>query len=370
MAAALKKASDIKAIVANHQKLQDARTGWCKPISMFPDVKEVQVAIVHTPCPDGNACKALLTRANPDVQLFNYDHSKPYRVDSQDFQAILTAAHNKVIGLFDVTPSPAVMRALAKVATTVIGLDHHPTPVTILCQDPIAPPNVFLTFDLTETRAGCMMVHDWIKKNPSTVDQLKSNTSIPYWLFLLNAHDVGQFHWLSEQDQLVRAALTAQTITDFHKLAPFFDMKFNDATALTLAKKGAEIKAVEDKQIADILKSLEVKTLDTTDQINKRILADKQTTGANVTTKYPAPCQYVIAYLDVPDAKYPTLLRDVVPEADVLACRMPTSTNQQTVLSLRTPSLSTANVGELAQLYGGGGHHAAAGLSLPSRYLS
>lgn len=361
-------------VVEKYQKLESLPNSWCNPFGWAASVSAVGVkhAVVHAPCPDGASCRFLLSQYDPKIAFYGYDHNKPWTVESAEFKALVAASKDQIVGLFDVTLTPALLRALAKTAKFVFGRwDHHPTVVQMLLSDPVAPDNVHIKLDLSETKCGALLTCEWLHTVSDSV-VFRPDQS---WLRLINLHDTGQFDLLSSADETLRVGLTAALMKDVACLNDVIGAKRNE-TLVEMTIVGRRLQQQQEAVIQTALKGMEIRVLDTTAAI-QRFMAKKAADAKDakdtkdVSKSLPVfvPQTITIAYVDVPDFATPTMIRDRIPEVDVVASRTPASTPEQTAISLRAPTISSANVGDLAQLYGGGGHTGAAACKVVGRYL-
>lgn len=327
---------------------------------------EFDCAVVHQPCPDGEAARIVLRdkfgpRPFP-ILGFTHGVSKVDEAWAAQFtgQRLLCA---------DWCPSMDGLKLLAKVAKTVTVVDHHRTALPILDNRKQLPTNVAL-FIQSPHPAACTALYRLLqeasqngaKENGAKENGVQEgekrgtkegekegekNNWVPGWLRVIDLHDTGRFGDMTPEDSAVHAALTDDLANlDEQRRKPWDELE----------KRGRFLLDVHRPMVA------------------KALIAKAETKPFSFGGK-----QWVAAYVDVTHEKFihatNTLFWQQTEESknvDLLALRFPQN-GGKTDFKLRRPPSSQLDLSNLAATYAaacpgasGGGHAAAAGLQLPN----
>lgn len=155
-----------------------------------------EVVYTHAPCPDGVAACLLLRRrfAIRNENLRKYTHGKTV-IDLQ-------FSKGKVCWAVDICPPASVLIAWSKVAKHIHIVDHHKTAFDTVAE------LVKLGKTLKNVTWNLSMEKEKVCGSRMLWDILYPNEPVPYWLSVINKHDVGLFDDMTQAEECYHVQLT------------------------------------------------------------------------------------------------------------------------------------------------------------------
>lgn len=298
-------------------------------------------AIVHYPCPDGEAAKIILRdKFGAQFPVKHYTHGM-ITVDES------WAAQFKGQRLLCVDWCPSSVQGvlfLAKAAKELTIIDHHQSALAIVNDEKSLPQNVRLIVQSPKPAASTALFH-FLYAARGEEKNKQTEEGVPEWLRIIDLHDTGQP--MTADEQAVHAGLT------------------DDLDNLDEQRQ---------KPVKELLERGKFLVEKYRPMVAQSIISKAEMRALNVQ----GGGRLGIAYVDVPHEKFIHETNKsfwnspYAHRVDILAIRF-SLLNSRTDFKLRRPPSSQFDLASFAQEFAktipgasGGGHAAAAGLQLPN----